>query len=238
MAGTFRKNDLSGLLALQRLDLELDKSRPALEKIPVMIARLGAQLEVERGRAAKTRGPAAALEDRRRQKRLQLAEENEAVGRFAAELATAAGRQARSSLETELGFARQAAGETEAELSRLTREIESCLQVERAALGEFSAEEGRFKAAISAHGERLAKLREQFDAAKARRDAAAASIPADALRVYEHLRSRGKPDAVAPVDGEVCGACRIRLAPQTLVEATTLKGLVCCESCQRILYRE
>ena len=63
------------------------------------------------------------------------------------------------------------------------------------------------------------------------------SLPADAMRIYNHVRSRGKLNAVVPIEGSNCSACRISLAPQVIVEATKAKALVACESCQRIIYR-
>ena len=57
------------------------------------------------------------------------------------------------------------------------------------------------------------------------------------MKVYNHVRSRGKLDAVVPIDATTCSACRVILAPQVIVEATKAKALVTCESCQRILYK-
>ena len=49
-----------------------------------------------------------------------------------------------------------------------------------------------------------------------------AAVPADMLRVYDHIRSRGKPDAVvAVVDGH-CGSCQITLSPAMLAEVAKL----------------
>jgi predicted nucleic acid-binding Zn-ribbon protein len=57
------------------------------------------------------------------------------------------------------------------------------------------------------------------------------------MRIYNHVRSRGKLNAVVPIENGNCSACRISLAPQVIVEATKAKALVACESCQRIIYR-
>jgi predicted nucleic acid-binding Zn-ribbon protein len=57
------------------------------------------------------------------------------------------------------------------------------------------------------------------------------------MKVYNHIRGRGKLDAVVPVVDGHCGACQINLAPTVMVELTKVKNLVTCESCQRILYK-
>jgi len=57
------------------------------------------------------------------------------------------------------------------------------------------------------------------------------------MKVYNHIRGRGKPDAVVPVVGGHCGSCQINLTPGIILEIAKLKSLVTCESCQRILYK-
>ena len=57
------------------------------------------------------------------------------------------------------------------------------------------------------------------------------------MKVFNHIRSRGKPDAVVPVVDGHCGSCQMTLSPAMIAEITKLKNLATCESCQRILYK-
>jgi len=63
-------------------------------------------------------------------------------------------------------------------------------------------------------------------------------IPDDAARQYDYLRKRKSDgEALSKITGTMCGACRLTVPPQSVVEVA--KGrLVTCESCQRILYRD
>ena len=76
-----------------------------------------------------------------------------------------------------------------------------------------------------------------FETAKVERDATAAVVAASEMKVYNHIRGRGKPDAVVPVVAGHCGSCQINLTPGLILEVSKLKSLVTCESCQRILYK-
>ncbi len=231
------KESLLKLIELQKQDFALDKLKAVLDKIPVMIANLKAQLEAEKARAGETKARTIALEKKKKEKELELAQKEEQAKKHGAELNTVKTNEAFKALQTEIGFAKQAAGEIETEILMLMEQIDGARKDEKAAAAEVAAEAKKFEAEIAAHEGRLKQAQAEYDAAKAVRDQDAAPIPPQAMRVYDHIRSRGKPDAVVPIEAAICSACRINLAPQVIVEATKLKSLVTCESCQRILYR-
>lgn len=233
----FTKEQVKQLIELQKQDAQLDKLKTAMDKIPVMISNLKAQLESEKTRSAELKTQTISLEKKKKEKELELAQKEELAKKHGAELNTVKTNEAFKALQTEIGFAKQAAGEIETEILTLMDQIDGSRKQEKAAAAEFSVEEKKFQAEISGHEKRLSEAKAQYDAAKATRDQAAVPIDGGAIKVYEHIRSRGKLDAIVPIDATMCSACRITLAPQVLVEATKLKGLVTCESCQRILYR-
>ena len=231
------KENLQQLIALQGKDAELDKVKKVLDQIPVMIGNLKAELEAEKAKAAEVKTRVITLENKKKEKELELAQKEEAAKKHGAELNSVKTNEAFKALQTEIGFAKQAAGEIETEILQLMEQIDSAKKEEKAKLAELAGEQKQFEAKIAEHEKRLGDEKTKFDAQKTERDAAAAPIPAEAMKVYEHVRKRGKLDAVVPIDGSMCSACRISLAPTVIVEATKAKNLVCCESCQRIIYR-
>lgn len=231
------KDNLLQLIELQKQDFALDKVKEAVDKIPVMIGNLKAQLEAEKAKAGDSKAKVIALEKKKKEKELELAQKEELAKKHGAELNSVKTNEQFKALQTEIGFAKQAASEIETEILMLMEQIDSARKEEKAAAAEVANEAKKFEAEISAHEGRLKQAQADYDAAKAVRDQAATPIPADAMKVYNHIRGRGKPDAVVPIEATICSACRINLAPQVIVEATKLKSLVCCESCQRILYR-
>lgn len=91
-------------------------------------------------------------------------------------------------------------------------------------------------------GQRESEIRGRLDELAAQRAAAAADVPADALKVFEDLvRARGD-DAMAQVEvldrcahEYTCGACQMTLPVETLNHI--VKGtFVRCATCQCILY--
>jgi predicted nucleic acid-binding Zn-ribbon protein len=68
------------------------------------------------------------------------------------------------------------------------------------------------------------------------RQAAASSIPADDLGLYERLRQQRRGVAVAKVNVNTCSACGSLVSPALLQAARSPSQLTRCDSCGRILY--
>jgi len=231
------KDALIQLIALQKEDGELDKIKAGLDKIPVMIANLKKAVEEEKAKGAGAKNKVVELEKKKKEKELEMAKHEEEARKHASQLNSVKTNDSYKALQNEIGFAKQHVSDIETEILQLMDQLDAAKKEDKAVQAELGVEIKKFEAEIAGHEKRLAEQQASFDAAKAKRDAGAAPLPADVMRVYNHVRSRGKLDAIVPIDGTICSACRISLAPTVIVEATKLKALVTCESCQRILYR-
>jgi uncharacterized protein len=83
-----------------------------------------------------------------------------------------------------------------------------------------------------------AKLKARLPAEQARAAAARAAVPAAYLRTYDHLRPRHGGRAVAELDGDTCGACRVQAPPSKLEAARFGDELAYCGNCGRLLWGE
>jgi predicted nucleic acid-binding Zn-ribbon protein len=80
-----------------------------------------------------------------------------------------------------------------------------------------------------------AKLQSELERVKSELQRAEAALPPDFRADYERItRGRGE-EALAPVDGEICGGCNTILTPQTMNELY-LSRMVFCKSCGCLLY--
>ena len=231
------KDALQLLIALQKQDNELDKIKVVIDKIPVMIKNLKEGLEAEKAKAAGAKNRIVTLEKQKKEKELELAKHEDAARKYGTELNQVKTNDAFKALQKEIGFAKQHASDVETNILEIMEQLDAARREDKAVQAELAVESKKFEAELAAHEKRLAEQKAAFDAARVQRDAAAAPIPAEAMRIYDYVRSRGKLDAIVPIDGTMCSACRITLAPTVIVEATKLKTLVACESCQRIIYR-
>jgi uncharacterized protein len=230
------KDALLLLTALQKQDDALDKIKSGMDKIPPMIKNLKDAMEAEKAKGADLKNLVLTLEKKKKEKELEMAKHEEDAKKFAGQLNTAKTNEAFKALQTEIGFAKQHASDVETEILQIMDQLEAAKKDDKAKQAELGVEVKKFEAEIAGHEKRLAEQKAAYDAAKALRDEAAAPIPKDMMRVYEHIRSRGKLDAIVPVENSICTACQISLAPTMIVELTKMKSLLTCESCQRILF--
>jgi predicted nucleic acid-binding Zn-ribbon protein len=63
-----------------------------------------------------------------------------------------------------------------------------------------------------------------------------AKLPAPEVARFHRLYGARQGKAVVPVEGGTCTGCHVRLRGPLLMELREAKGLVACESCQRLLF--
>ena len=61
------------------------------------------------------------------------------------------------------------------------------------------------------------------------------ALPSDVRDQYQRMAKAHGEDALAPLDGEVCGSCYQRCTPQ-MINELTLSKIVFCKNCGCILY--
>ena len=231
------KENIIQLIALQDKDAALDKFQAEMDKIPAEIAVLKEGLEQTKKKGAEAKARVIDLEKSRKTKELDLVQKEDLVKKHSTDLNTVKTNEAFKALQLEIDRAKNEGSQIETQVLEIMEELDKSKKEEKTAAARVVAEEKEVQARISALEARHAEVKARFGAAKAVRDESAAPLPQSVMRVYNHVRSRGKLNAVVPIDGDHCSACRISLAPQVIVDATKATQMVTCESCQRILYR-
>jgi predicted nucleic acid-binding Zn-ribbon protein len=234
---SFTKETLQQLVSLQTLDTTLDKIKGELERIPKQIEQLKSTLDGQKAAAAAAKTAVLNAEKKKKEKEAELTAREESARKHAAELNSVKTNDAFRALQKEIDCDKQLASDIETEILILMEEIEKAKAGQKAAEAELKSAEEKLKGEISVLEKQQATVQAKYDADKGVRDQASTPIPASAMKVYDHVRMRGKKDAVVAIDSDMCSACRVSLAPTVIVEATKCKALVTCESCQRILYK-
>lgn len=118
------------------------------------------------------------------------------------------------------------------------------LEAAKSKRGDAQKEADAARARMQTHIEdletRARNCQQQVEKVQKERDALAAEIDPEMLRLYERLLSKAtagehfQPPLV-PLDGEMCGSCRLQVVPQ--VRHKVMKNdMVTCENCGAILY--
>jgi len=228
------------LIELQKHDQAIDIVDKALADIPAVIQVLKNTIEDSRKKATQAKAQVQEFEKKKKEKELELAQKEDAARKHSGELNAVKTNEAFKALQAEIERAKSEASDIETKILEIMEQIDQSQKEVKKTTAEFADEEKRIQSQISEREAELAIAKTKKEALSAERQALAVPIPDDIHRIYDHIRSRGKRDAISAAlkrpDGAVCSACRMNLAPQLIVEATKLKDFVFCESCQRILY--
>jgi predicted nucleic acid-binding Zn-ribbon protein len=234
---SINKETIQRLVAVQQQDAVLDGLQKEMDRVPREIAALQAGLDSAKAKLAEAKAKVVGCEKKKKEKELELASKEEAIRKHTMELNQVKTNDAFKALQHEIEQAKVAGSQIETDILEVMEGIDAGRREEKAAAAEFKAAEDKIKGEVGVLEKELAEFKAKHEAQKSIRDAATAQVPDDMMRVYNHARMRGKNDAIVPVEGGNCSACRISLAPQMVIEVTKAKALVVCESCQRILYK-
>ena len=80
------------------------------------------------------------------------------------------------------------------------------------------------------------RLRASLDDLKRQRLALVASMPRDAIAVFDLVSRRRNGVALAEAKDGICTVCHVRLRPQVFNTVRRNEAVIQCDSCQRILY--
>ena len=231
------KESLQSLVALQEKDSVLDSIQKEIDAVPPRIAALKADLEGEKRHMDAAKARIMELEKKKKAKELDVAAKDEAARKHAGQLNELKSNDAYKAMQVEIEKEKAAASDIETEILQIMEDIDKARVEEKAATAEFKKTEEFSKKDLEKLEAEMSHAQGRHATAKAERDAVAVPVPADLMKVYDHIRSRGKPDAIVPVVGGHCAACQINISPSMIAEVTKHKALVNCDSCQRILYK-
>ena len=227
--------DAASLRELHRLHRQLSDLRGRLARGPKQlkasaanIARLDEQLQQTRETAKRTR---MTIDD----KELQLKEREGRIQDVRARLNSCSSNREYQAFLEQIAADEQANSVLSDEIIELLDKISG----EQTAIGQAEAQ-------LAAAKEEEDKLRKRIDTEKdscenevARVDGdlkkAEKALPADVRQEYERVAKSLGEEALAPVEGDVCGGCYQRITPQMLNELG-LSKVVFCKSCGRLLY--
>jgi predicted nucleic acid-binding Zn-ribbon protein len=144
------------------------------------------------------------------------------------------------SILMEIGTIKAENGKVEEKILLAMDDVEAKEKGWEAAKAKTRETEGVVKASKAEVELRRAEFEAEIAAKKAERDAFAAQIPAEALRIYERIRAGNRTTgiAVVPVHGEYCQGCQMSITSQELSDLVGGTKIVLCRSCQRILVLE
>ena len=227
---------LASLIALQELDTAGEAARKRLSDLPGVEQQFDAQLAEATAAVDRIKATLSQHQLARRdlEKRVAVAETR--LARFDEHKAAVKTNQEFTALLHEIETART-------EKDGIESEIIALLETEDQVMSEITAAEADLatqRTEIDAARASLQAEREALGAELARlgdlRATQAADIDRTLVARYEQLLKQRRMVAVAPLSGDICGACHVRLRPAVTQQVRRNTEIITCDNCKRILF--
>jgi len=235
--------DAKALIELQRKDTALDALTAASAAIPAKLKALEAAFEAKKRSMSEARDALMALQSKKKDIELRLAEAEEGIRKHQRELNMVKDNAAFKALLTEIEHDKQAKDELETSELMLLEEIDKASVLDKAVQEEVKKIEVSKNAEAAALAEEARELAAALEEGKTGRAAAAAAIGADLLEKYEAIRGSRAGLAVVPAHEDSagkfsCGGCNMTLKPQKMMDVKKPDTFAVCADCRRLLYLE
>ncbi len=227
---------LQSLIALQALDTAAEARRRRLAELPAAERDIETRLKASAASVEAVKARLAANTQARRELEKQVAQVDIRLARFDEHKAAVKTNHEYTALLHEIATAKSEKDAIEEQILVLLESADVVnADVKAAELSLTDAQRDGAAARAAIDAERTT-LKTEIDGLMADRGRESAGIAAPALAKYEQLLKQRKTVAVAPIEGELCTACHVRLRPAVVLQIRRNDGIVQCDSCQRILY--
>ena len=225
------------LRSLFEKDVRLDEINAELAHLPVHIAEIEKKLETHKNELQAQKDALEAHDKERRALESSVALLEEKAKKLEEQLAGATTNDQYRAFRSEIAFVRKEIKKAEdrvldlMELDEVAREKASAAEKalaeeEQVVAKEVEETRARFKGDEDALVQVTAERKEIAD-----------QLKAGALRLYDGARRKRNKQAVAPLNGEQCSSCHMRIRPQLVQQLRKPEPeLVACEFCGCILY--
>ena len=226
---------LKTLIDLQNLEVKATSLQKEIDQIPVEISRNQKELATYTLQLEAAEKNASDSEKNRRSLEGEVESLRQKVSTFKTQLMSVKTNNAYQAMLHEISFVEEQIAVKEDSIlehmlasDSLTEEVRDVGKIFREKKQAFAAQ----KTELESQSEKATR---ELAALGIKRIALENALPGDQLARYRRVGSARNGQAIAPIDGQNCSACHVRLRPQLITEVKTGKYIIQCESCSRIL---
>jgi uncharacterized protein len=227
---------LTSLIALQALDTAADQARKRLAELPAAEQAIAAAVDAAAAELARVKARLKENADARRALEKDVAAVDTRLSRFEDHKAAIKTNQEYTALLHEIATGRAEKDGIEERLLGLMEDADALaahVKSAEAAVATATRDGAAHRTALVAEREALTREAARLASERGRE---AATLPGPVLAKYDQLLRGRRGIAIAPMAGEMCTACHVRLRPHVTQQIRRNEDIVQCESCQRILY--
>lgn len=228
--------ELSHLIELQELDLEIQRIAERLSRIP-------AEREQTESEFRQYAAEFLALKERYEQSladRIKLEAELSVIQehheKYKQDLMRVRNEKEYSTALREIDSTKKQIGALETEVLKLMEETEKLGAELQVLSPDVEKKRAEFDLRLAALDEELQEVDRQQAELGERRRQIAVTIPKPLLAMYERVARFRRGQALSEVRDGICVACRVKVRPKVFSDVKRGDQLITCDNCSRILY--
>jgi predicted nucleic acid-binding Zn-ribbon protein len=224
------------LIKLQEIDSEIAAETALLEAIPQKIKAVDAEIKATEAVVAESKDKLAGNQKKRRDLEGEVKSLREQTAKYKRQLNDVKTNKEYSTLLKEIEEAEHKVAKIEEDILNEMIAADDIEKEIKSALKKQAEEEGKLKA----EQDRILGEQKEIERKKGTLEKDRAGllplIPPDQLMLYQKIARKTTGIAMSPVTDDFCSICQMRVRPQMLDDIWTMKEIITCEACGRILY--
>jgi predicted nucleic acid-binding Zn-ribbon protein len=234
------KETLQQLIELQRTDDGVVQMQKRIDELDSQLDGAKAALEVAQKAVEDAHHVRQEAQAATHRLEMDLATAEGEILKLEGSLNKASSNKEYQAIQLKMGHIKAANGKVEEQILLSMDVVEEKERLEDAAKAAQREAEAELRAAEAKVEEERQGLAEELAAMHTSRDALAAAVIPEKLKLYERIRggNHKSGSAVVAVHGEYCQGCQMAVRPQDVTELVKGTSIVLCRTCHRILVLE
>lgn len=229
------KTELTRLVSLQEHDLRLHTLNEQLAAIPVRRQEVTVEVDAIKAEIEALTATRSAEEAEKRDLEGDVAVANEHLKTFESKLyAIKTNKEYQAALK-EIAEIKKSTKDKDDRCLQFMESIDAASQKITQLSATLADKELQVASAVTALAQEATACEADRNVCEKELRAAEAQVAPEIMRIYRVVRGR-YVDALAPVEGGICGGCRMKVQPQLTIELRRFTRLCQCPSCHRILF--
>ena len=231
------KDGIRKIVELQEIDSKIYGLCQKKDKfLPEELAALKADFEEKKRVLESSTDKIKELQVKKKDRELELATKEEAVKKSQGQLYQLKTNKEYQAKLSEIASLKADMSLLEEEVLKVLEEIEKAEAELKEKQSGIAEQETKFKEDYSRIENQIKDIEAQAKTLQDKRGLMNKDVDPKILAKYEDLLQTRGGLAVVPVENHNCGACHMRVTPQTINEIKMYEGMVFCGSCLRLLY--
>ncbi|QGY39419.1 hypothetical protein GM415_04545 [Pseudodesulfovibrio cashew] len=230
------EKQIEQLIILQQVDDEILILRDEIEKAPLELADLEAQMREFDERRVQIDERMEILKDQKKKLGVEIEEDAGKIKKSKNKLMLVGNTKEYHAMMREMDSLEKLNRMREEEQIAVKEEVVRQQDATAALNEEMSGVQEQYDALKTTLDERLAEANKKLESLDRKRKKACKVVPPPILGRYEFIRERMENPVIVPVTSGVCHGCHIMIPPQAYNDLQKGKQILSCPNCQRLIY--